>query len=214
MATPLSVLVSDSRIALGVLSVFIGTVAYVIYVQQTLRKKHVQPHPLSWFVFAFITGVATVIQWKKGAGPGAWVTAATAVSCIAIWLVALFKQRRQRTAPDLKDSSSAREWFCFALGLLAALFFGVAKDATLAAILATIADLFGFQPTVAKGWALPNSDSATAFILNGVKFIPAYFALSSVSIATALFPVSLIFMNLAFALMLLGRRAFLSGERP
>ena len=214
MATPLSVLVSDSRIALGVLSVFIGTVAYVIYVQQTLRKKHVQPHPLSWFVFAFITGVATVIQWKKGAGPGAWVTAATAVSCIAIWLVALFNNAGKGRRRTSKTAHQPVNGFALHSDSLRLCSSGSQRIATLAAILATIPDLFGFQPTVAKGWALPNSDSATAFILNGVKFIPAYFALSSVSIATALFPVSLIFMNLAFALMLLGRRAFLSGERP
>ena len=194
--------------AWGWLSVLIGIVAYLIYARKTLNEERVLPHPLSWFVWAFVTGVATVVQWERGAGAGAWVTALTTVSCVVIWLMALFKQQRQRKEhPPNGNHASSYDWMAFGLGMLAAILFGYAKNATAAAVLATIADLLGYTPTITKGWIRPRSDSATAFFLNSAKFWPVYFALDMRSIATFLYPLVLTIANLAVCAMLLGRRA-------
>lgn len=207
-----------SKEALGWTSVLIGAFAYVIYARRTIRDESIQPHPLSWFVWAFVTGVATVVQWERGAGAGAWVTALTTVSCIAVWLLALFKQRRFRT--NHKGNRDTRpfwrdwNWISFALGMFAAICFGFVKNATAAAILATVADLLGYKPTFSKGWTDPFSDSALAFFLNSIKFVPAYFALDTRSIATALYPVALIIMNFGVSIMLLWRKeVLLKGQQ-
>ncbi|HTH34140.1 MAG TPA: hypothetical protein VL976_07170 [Xanthobacteraceae bacterium] len=43
-----------------------------------------------------------------------------------------------------------------------------------------------------KAWARPHSDSVTTFPLNGLKFVPSLFAMETVSIATCVFPVTLL----------------------
>ena len=42
------------------------------------------------------------------------------------------------------------------------------------------------------GEARPHSDSVTTFPLNGLKFVPSLFAMETVSIATCVFPVTLL----------------------
>ena len=66
--------------------------------------------------------------------------------------------------------------------------------------------MLGFGPTVTKAWARPHSDSVTTFLLNGLKFIPSFFAMDSISVATCVFPATLVVANAAVALIIFTRR--------
>jgi hypothetical protein len=57
-----------------------------------------------------------------------------------------------------------------------------------------------------KAWLRPHSDSVTTFLLNGLKFVPSLFAMDSVSIATCVFPATLVVTNVTVALMIYLRR--------
>ncbi len=57
-----------------------------------------------------------------------------------------------------------------------------------------------------KAWYRPHSDSVTTFTLNGLKFVPSFFALDNVSVATAIFPATLVVANLAVATIIYARR--------
>jgi hypothetical protein len=194
-----------SKTALGALSVAISFVAYSIYLWQTIKSEDIQPHPLSWFLWGFVTGVATVAQWAKGAGPGYWVTAFTAIICFIISGIT-FSQREWRF--------SRSEYVSLAVGLAAIVWYGFAKNATACAVLATIADVLGYNSTIRKGWEYPHSDSVTSFMLNAAKFIPAIFALNAYSIATWLYPATLVLMNAGVAIMLAVRRDHLKKKSP
>jgi len=76
----------------------------------------------------------------------------------------------------------------------------------ISATLASIVSVVGFGPTVTKAWARPRSDSASTFLLNGLKFVPALAAMERVSVATYVFPVTLVIANLAVALLIYWRR--------
>jgi hypothetical protein len=182
---------------LGAFSVAIGVVAYGIYIWQTAKNEGIRPHPLSWLLWAFVSTVATLAQQTKGAGPGTWVTAFTAVVCLIIGLLTLSKY-------EWRFSRSER--ISFATGVVAVGFFVFAKNPTAAAIFATIADVLGYDSTIKKGWVAPQTDSATSFLLNSVKFIPALLALDAYSVATWLYPATLVIVNSGVAIMLLARR--------
>jgi hypothetical protein len=180
---------------LGGLSVGIGALAYGIYIWQ-IAKKGIRPHPLSWILWSFVSGVATWLQWAKGAGPGYWVTLFTALVCFIIGVIALFLYE-----PEL----SLFEQISFATGVVAVAFM-CAKDPRAAAAFATIADVIGYIPTIKKGWVAPHTDSVTSFALNSIKFIPALLALNAYSVATWLYPATLVIVNGGVAVMLAVRR--------
>ena len=204
---------SVPREAWAVLSVLIGAVGYIVYIHKTIRDRDVQPHPLSWFAWTFATFMAALVQSKSRAGSGAWVTWAAAASGLVVLSCAIWKQLRRREGGDSESYRNSKwEWISIGLSLLAAILFASAnllkwaQIANMSAALATFASVAAFQPTIAKGWAHPYSDSSLTFFLNGIKFVPAYAALNQRSPATTLFPVTLIFFNSWVSLMLLWKR--------
>ncbi len=182
---------------LGALSVAISAVAYGIYIWQTTKNKRILPHPFSWLLWGFVTTVATLAQRAKGAGAGSWVTAFTALVCFIICALTFRKQRWRFSRVDK---------ISLVFGVIALFAYELARSPTIAAVSATVADLLGYNSTIEKGWNDPYSDSATSFALNSVKFLPALGALGAYSIATCLYPATLIVVNGAVAYMLHKRR--------
>ena len=176
----------DYKTGLGALSFAIGVVAYGIYFWQITKKGGVQPHPFSWFLFGLVTIVAFLAQRQRGAGAGSWITGLSAVVCLIIGALSLPKHRWRFRGFD---------WLSLGTGLGVFMFYLVAKEPTSSAILATATDVVGFAPTLKKGWIEPRRDSATSFALNGIKFVPAVFAVQSYSLASCLFPTSVALRN-------------------
>ncbi len=184
--------------ALGALSVVIGAVAYSIYIAQTLRTE-VEPHPISWFLWGWVTFVAWLVQHSEGGRAGSWVTFFTFVVCFLISGVTFRKYEWRIYALDK---------LVLVVGFIALGLYVLARNPTWAAILATTADVVGYYPTIIKGWNEPHKDSATSFALNGAKFLVAVFALGSYSLATWLYPITISIVNSGVAVMLLLRRKF------
>jgi hypothetical protein len=72
--------------------------------------------------------------------------------------------------------------------------------------LAAFVNVLGFGPTVTKAWLRPHSDSVSIFVLNSLKFVPSFFALDSISVATCVFPATLVVANAGVALIIYLRR--------
>jgi Ca2+/Na+ antiporter len=187
---------------LGALSVAIALVAYGIYGWQTARGE-IRPHPLSWLIFGTLTATGYWIQRDQGAGAGSWVMGATAVICFVLCIASFAMGERKY---------SRRDWaFLFAAALVFLFYVGT-REPTVSAILATVVDVLGYGPTINKANERPYSDSVTSFALNSVKFIPSLFAMDSFSIATMIYPSTLIVVNAAVAGLLLWRRREGSGS--
>ena len=191
----------EYKTALGALSIAIGVIAYAIYFWQSAKREGIQPHPFSWFLWGMVTAVAYLVQRGHGGGAGSWVTGFTALVCFIIGALSLLKHPGRFTWFD---------WSSLGTGLAVFIFYLLARDPTLSAILATVIDLVGFGPTYRKGWIEPHKESATSFAINGIKFIPAVFALQSYSIASCLFPITLVIVNIILAVMLVARRRQIS----
>jgi hypothetical protein len=183
--------------AMGVLSLIIMLIAYVIYIWQTSRAQGVRPHPFSWFLWGCVTGVAYLVQVTQGAGAGSWVVGSTAAVCFLISAVSFFKHQWRFSPFD---------WLGLTAGLSVFAYYVISTKPTESAILATATDVIGYGSTIRKGWAEPHNDSAISFALNSAKFVPSILALQSYSLATWLYPATLVVMNGAVAVMLLVRR--------
>jgi hypothetical protein len=182
--------------AMGALAVVITLVAYGIYVWQTLRGE-ARPHPLSWLIFGILTGTAYLVQRDEVAGPGNWVMGITAIACLLLCLMSFW--RGERAFPWY-------EWaFLFAAAVIF-MFYLWSHEPTISAVLAALVSVLGFGPTVTKAWQRPHSDSITTFALNSIKFIPAFFAMDNLSLATCVMPAALVVANAAVALIIYARR--------
>jgi hypothetical protein len=182
---------------MGALAVVIAVVAYAIYAWQSLRGE-ARPHPLSWLIFGILSGTGYWVQLDEAAGPGSWVMGITAIVCLLLCLMSFWKG--ERTFP----------WYEWAFLLAAAvifIFYLWSRQPTIAAILAAIVNVLGFGPTVTKAWARPDSDSVTTFTLNSIKFVPAFFAMDNLSVATCVMPAALVAANAAVALVIYLRRS-------
>jgi hypothetical protein len=182
---------------MGALAVVITLVAYGIYIWQTLRGE-ARPHPLSWLIFGILTGTAYLVQLDEAAGPGSWVMGITAIVCLLLCLMSFWQGER---------AFPWYEWaFLFAAAVIF-IFYLWSRQPTIAAVLAAIVNVLGFGPTVTKAWQRPHSDSITTFALNSIKFIPAFFAMDNLSLATCVMPAALVVANAAVALIIYARRA-------
>ena len=202
--------------AMGALAVVIAVIAYAIYVWQSLRGK-ARPHPLSWLIFGILTGTAYLVQLDEAAGPGSWVMAITTAVCFLLCLMGFW--RGERTFPWFEWAFLVAATIVFAFylvsrspQLIAAALSGSAQNVLLehapaiSAILASVINIIGFGPTVTKAWLRPQSDSATTFLINGLKFVPALFAMERVSIATCFYPAALLVANVGVASIIFLRR--------
>jgi hypothetical protein len=191
--------------AMGALSVVIMFIAYAIYLGQTARADGVQPHPFSWFLWGIVTGVVYLVQITQGGGAGSWVVGLTALICFLIGGFSLFKHRWHFSWFD---------WLSLGAGVIVFVYYLRSRNPTVSAVLATTTDVIGYGSTIKKGWSEPHKDSATSFALNSTKFVPALLALESYSVATWLYPATLVIVNAVVATMLLIRRRYLSASPP
>jgi len=186
----------DYKVVLGILTLVIALVSYVPYFRDLFAGR-TKPHAFSWFVWMVITGVAFGVQVSEGGGAGTWVTGVTAVLCLVIFVLALFKNQRHFHLID---------WMCLLGALVSLAFWQLAENPAAAAVLITLTDAIAFIPTFRKGYHKPREDTPITFGLNGLKFFISIFALETLTLATWLYPASLVITNWSFATMMYVRR--------
>ena len=186
----------EYKILLGLAAAGVGIAAYAYYFRGILAGK-TKPHVFTWLIWSLITSIVFAAQVQKGAGPGAWVTGVTA---LCTFLVAAIACKSGRKDIRLLD------WFCLAGALLGLGLWITTNDPLSAVVTVTLVDAIAFLPTFRKAYHKPLEENATAFALNSLKFVFGLAALESYSLATWLYPASLVLTNGAFALMLLLRR--------
>ena len=186
----------DYKIALTVLTIVAGFTGYVLYFRNILAGK-TKPHAFSWFVWALIAGIAFAAQVFGKGGFGALVMGFTALSCIVITILALYKGKRDFPLFD---------WLCLISAFAAIGLWLYTKNPVSSIMLITITEVFAFMPTFRKGYFKPHEETATTFGLSGLTFFLSLFALDRFTVTTALYPAALVATNFSFVAMLLIRR--------
>lgn len=189
---------TDIKNIIGIIAVLLVFIGYIPYFRDILKGKTI-PHVYSWFLWGFVTFIVFTLQISDKAGSGAFVTLAAASMCAVVIALSFLKQKSKF---DITFSDTLFLLLAFfSLGMWL-----IAKQPVLSAILATATDLLGFAPTIRKSWKKPYSETLSLYALNTLRFGLALFALQNYSIVTALYPVSWVFANGLFALMLVLRR--------
>lgn len=186
----------NTKELLGLFSVIIAFIGYVPYIRNLLAGK-TKPHMFSWIIWSLLTAIGLFAQLSDNAGPGAWTTVLTLVICLFITVMSIRKGTRQITVMD---------WVALGLGIGATLLWAMAKTPLYSVILVTIADFFGFLPTLRKTYYRPYEETLSTYALSGAKYGIALFAMNNISLITSLYPVYLIVVNGLFVALATIRR--------
>ncbi len=181
---------------IGVVSLLIAVISYGAYIRNIFRGK-TKPHAITWLVWSILNTLVFFEQMESGAGPGAWVTGVAGLANLAIFVLALRYGERNITRFD---------WLCLGLVAVMLAFWSTISDPTLIVVIAVSIYLAGLFPTIRKVSKKANEETALTYGLNGFKFLLAFFALQSVTIATALYPLTLFIVNGSFVAYLLWAR--------
>ena len=137
-------------------------------------------------------------QRASHAGPGAWVTVASALACLAI---ALFAWRRGE-----KDITRG-DWIAFLAGLATIPLWIITRDPLLSVVTLTFIDVVAFYPTLRKSLSKPHEEGLTFYVLTLVKFSMALLATEQLNLTNVLYPVAMVLMNgLTSVVLIAGRK--------
>jgi len=184
------------KVIIGSASAAIGLISYFPYFRDIFLNK-TKPHIFSWFVWGLISSIAFFAQISEGAGPGAWVVGAGALTCFLVSAIAFFKGDAQIAKSD---------WIPFLGAVTGLILWQLTSSPLLAVIFVTIADALAFIPSFKKAYNKPSEETLITWLVSCFKFILALFATESYSATTVLYPLSLIVSNGSFSIMLLARR--------
>jgi hypothetical protein len=187
----------SSHALLGTLSLVIAALGYVFYFRGILVGK-IKPHFFSWFIWGILGSIAFAAQFSEGGGPGAWVVGFTTLICFVVAAIGLGSTSRIYITRS--------DWFFF-LGAFAAIpAWYVTGDPLWSVIIVTLLDFIAFVPTLRKAYLYPETESVGNNILATIKFALSVLALDIFTWTTSLYPLSLVLVNFAYAIMLILRR--------
>lgn len=196
----MDIIAAEYKNILGAIAVIMTIWAHIPYLLKTIKGTN-KPHIFTWIIWTLLTGIAFAAQVADNAGPGAWVTGATALICIAICLFAWTKGEKNITRSD---------WIMFVAGLAAIPLWLITDTPLWSIILIVGIDCCAFYPTFRKSWHKPFEEYAFLYCFNVPRHAISILALQNVSIITALYPAALATMNLLMYVMLRMRRKTLS----
>jgi hypothetical protein len=94
----------------------------------------------------------------------------------------------------------------FLLAIVALVFWLFAKQPVISVILLSLTEMLAFIPTIRKSWNKPYTETLSSYVMNTLRFTLGVMALQNYSIITALYPVTWLFANGIFSIILTVRR--------
>jgi len=182
---------------LGAAASIIGFIGYVPYYRDVLRRK-TSPHPFTYGIWALLSAITFAAQLAKGAGPGAWVTAVSAITCLGVALLAVFYGRERVIV--------GTDWIILAGALCAIVTWRLTYDPLYAVLISTFASACAFVPTFRKSYSKPDEETALSYAIGALRSLVAVAALMSFNNTTLLPLLYNIVANTSFVTMLLIRR--------
>ena len=182
--------------ALGIIAVIITFIRYAPYVRVTIKGK-TKPHVYSWFIWAFVTFIIFALQVAGKGGAGTYTTLATAILCLAIFILGMRNGHKDITKFDTVT---------FIISLIATGIWIFAKEPLISTILIVTINTLANLPTIRKSWKDPHSETLFTWEMGAVRNLLGLIALSNYSILTWLYPATNLLINIIESSLLIYRR--------
>jgi len=181
---------------IGAITVAVAICTYTPYLYETIKGK-LKPHPFTWIIWTTLAVIGYSAQISDNAGPGSWMNGATITICIFIVFVSI---------KNGFDNIKQFDLMIFGMGVLAIILWMITNNALWSVIIVSFANTIAYIPTFRKSYNKPQEEAIYLYGINFFRHGASIFALSNLSVITALFPISLTLCNGTMALYLLWRR--------
>jgi hypothetical protein len=186
----------DEKSLISSVAIVLTFVGYAPYFADIFKGK-TRPHMFSWLVWGIVTTIIFALQVSAGAGLAAYVTLSVALISLSIFFISLKNGTRDVSRIDV---------VFLALALLSIPLWLVVKQPVLSIILLSTIDMLGFLPTVRKSWNDPHSETLSLYVITTVRHGLSILGLVEYNIVTMLFPLTWVFANAGFSVLLVVRR--------
>jgi hypothetical protein len=184
-------------VILGFIALMLAFASYAYYFRDIFRGK-TKPNVTTRLIWTLLNLFIFIQQVIHDGGPGAWVTGFAALANLIIFILAFHYGERKITVFD---------WICLTIALLSLAAWLLTTNTELAVVLACSVFIIGLIPTIHKSRLHAFEETAISYGLNSLKFFIALFALTSVTLVTALYPLVLGIVNGLFFVYLLSRQS-------
>lgn len=175
----------------------LALIAFVPYIRGILRGE-TKPHVFSWLIWSVTTSVVFFAQLDANGGIGTWPVGLSGAITGVIAAIAFAKHT------DISITIS--DWVFFIAALSSLPFWYLTDNPLWAVVVLTAVDLLAFGPTFRKAYRFPYEENLTFFLTCMARDFCVLIALEEYSVATVLFPVSLIASCCVFSAMVAYRR--------
>jgi hypothetical protein len=163
---------------LGYIAGFLGLVANVPYIIDTLRGK-TKPHRISWAVFLLMNLVNLANQVASGASSSLWVIVGFSISQFVIVILAAKRGVGGLAKLDILCLAGA------ILGIVLWLYF---KTPMVSIVCNIIAATIALVPTLLKAYIAPKTETKATWLLGGIGALLAALSVGSLNLSLLLFP--------------------------
>lgn len=178
---------------LGIITVLSGIFVYI----HGIIKKNIKPHPFTWLGWSILVGVISYAQLTENGGIGSYILMVESFFLFFIFLLSLKYGEKNIYKTDILS---------IGFGLLAIILWYFTQNPLLAVILITISDVIMYLPTIKKTFSHPFEEELFEYYTATLAYIFSFFALSTISLVTFLYPAVLIVLNIIFILFTLSLR--------
>jgi hypothetical protein len=186
--------------AFGILAGVLQLVAGAPYIRDILRGSTI-PQRSTWTIWTTLSFVVLASQWASGATWSLALTIGQAVSCAAIFVLAM-----RRGVGGVRPIELALLGIA-ALGIVG---WQIADDPTVATCSVVIADIIGVALMLPKTYRQPASETLSTFAIGVVSTVFALAALESIAASLLIYPVYILIADAAVVAVIAVRRRALA----
>ncbi|PLX29422.1 MAG: hypothetical protein C0582_05965 [Alphaproteobacteria bacterium] len=175
----------------------LSVVALLYYLWATIQKK-IFLHAFSWLIWGTTVMVSYLAQLTENTGIGSLVTLAVSIQCFLIGIFSFFYSK--------SNTFSRGDWITLLASIIAIIFWIFTSNPLYAVIIITIADTFGYYPTLRKSFLFPKEDMPGIFLIGSIKFGLSIFTFNEHTLVNTLFPAAATIVDASVFFMIVIRR--------
>jgi hypothetical protein len=188
----------DISVFLGIFGGVLIAGSFIPYIRDIL-KADTEPHVYTWFIWSVTQAIAALAIFQGDGG----LFAALSVASGAILSFVVFLMSFKHGTKNISDFDTVT----LIIALLAIVMWWKLDHPEWAIITIALIDLLGFLPTFRKTWHEPTSESLFAWVLFLLGNIAALLALTTYSIMTSFYIITMIMASAALAGIILFKKS-------
>jgi len=186
----------ELKTVFAIIATIIGVGCFIPYIVDTFKKK-TQPHIYTWLIWTLLQATGVIAMYKGGAGIGVLALTIGTFFCGFTCVISIKYGTKNISTFDT---------ICLIGALASMCIYFFMHQPLLSVILISAIDFMGFLPTLRKAYYEPYTETLSMFAFFMISGIFSVLALSTYTVITAFYPLTLVFINVIATVVIWARR--------